>query len=328
MSVLAFWKVPSSHWATGKAWTAIRRDIHFIAHHAQDYPQGLYQCLWNHGWWYDCPEAARYYQVPNGGWKQQPPWQRAGPKLHEWFEKWRIEQETQETIGFWLRSHRPPPVALGSPLKAVLRGHEGRVTSVAFSPDGHRVASGSDDHTLRVWGTEVGECLAVLCGHEDRVTGVAFSSDGRRIVSGSHDCTLRIWDARTGQQLSVLRGHEDWINSVAFSPDGRHVASGSGMFQGPDSTVRVWDAKTGQQLAVMSSHSEVTSVAFSPDGQHILSGSPGAGGTVCLWDAKSGRTIAFFDGGGYAVRSVSFSSDGRYIICGNNDWGVPRMAVP
>ncbi|MDS4014332.1 MAG: hypothetical protein RKP46_08240, partial [Candidatus Accumulibacter sp.] len=103
------------------------------------------------------------------------------------------------------------------------------VTSVAFSPDGRRIVSGSDDNTLRLWDAATGAAIGEpLRGHTERVASVAFSPDGRRIVSGSGDKTLRLWDAATGAAIGEpLQGHTEWVSSVAFSPDGRRIVSGS-----------------------------------------------------------------------------------------------------
>jgi WD40 repeat protein len=149
----------------------------------------------------------------------------------------------------------------------VIAGHTHDVTSVAYSPDGTRIVSGSKDRTVRVWDAHTGKQLAMLEGHTFWVQSVAFSADGAHIVSGSEDMTVRVWDAHTSKQLAVLKGHTGWVWSVAFSPDGLHIVSGSG-----DKTVRVWDAHSGKQLAVLDGHEyEVVSVAFSPDGKQITS---------------------------------------------------------
>jgi WD40 repeat protein len=169
----------------------------------------------------------------------------------------------------------------------IIEGHEGVVTSVAFSPDnGSRIVSGSDDTTVRIWDTSTGEALATLNGHDRPVASVAFSPDGSRIVSGSTDHTVRIWDTSTGEALATLEGHEREVRSVAFSPDGSRIVSGS-----YDKTVRIWDTSTGEALTTLEGHEEsVTSVAFSPDGSRIISRS--SRGKVLHWDAITGSLLS------------------------------------
>ena len=111
----------------------------------------------------------------------------------------------------------------------VLQGHEGVVITVAFSPDGRYIVSGSSDMTIRLWDAQTGDQVgSPLQGHTSFVNSVAFSPDGRYIVSGSDDRSIRVWDAQTGGQVgNPLQGHTDSVWSVAFSPDGSHILSGS-----------------------------------------------------------------------------------------------------
>ncbi|KAG8819591.1 hypothetical protein FRC19_009674 [Serendipita sp. 401] len=196
-------------------------------------------------------------------------------------------------------------------------GHTSNVNSIAFSSDGRRIASGSDDNTIRLWDAETGQGLGEpLRGHEGAVRSVAFSPDGRCVASGSYDKTIRLWDVETGQALGEpLRGHEGVVHSVAFSPDGRLIASGAN-----DKTIRLWDAETGQALGepLRGHERAVWSVAFAPDGRSIASGSWDT--TIRLWDAETGQALgeplrAHED----AVNSVAFSPDGRLIASGSED---------
>ena len=145
---------------------------------------------------------------------------------------------------------------------------ESMISSVAFCPDGKRIASGSGDNTLKVWDVDTGQETLTLKGHTSSVLSVAFSPDGKRIASGSGDGTLKVWDAGTGQETLTLKGHAGPVISAAFSPDGKRLASGS-----EDKTLKVWDADTGQETLTLKGHtSGVMSVAFSPDGKRIASG--------------------------------------------------------
>ncbi|KIN94536.1 hypothetical protein M404DRAFT_168052, partial [Pisolithus tinctorius Marx 270] len=198
-----------------------------------------------------------------------------------------------------------------------LEGHAAAVYSVAFSPDGKRIVSGSCDKTVRVWDAERGvQVGSPLQGHTDWVLSVTFSCGGKKIVSGSKDKTVRVWDAERGVQISSpLQGHVGWVGSVAVSPDGMKIVSGS-----DDETVRIWDAERGVQIgSPLQGHTDwVKSVAFSPDGKRIVSGSKDK--TVRVWDTERGMQIGSpLHGHTGLVHSVTFSSDGKRIVSGSED---------
>jgi hypothetical protein len=157
---------------------------------------------------------------------------------------------------------RPTLTPADSALLWTFEGHGDPVNAVAFSPDGRRIVSGSDDNTLRLWDAETGAAVgAPLEGHGGSVRAVAFSPDGRRIVSGSWDKTLRLWDAETGAAVGApLEGHGDWVRAVAFSPDGRRIVSGSW-----DKTLRLWDAASGAELARFEGDAGIATIAVTPD---------------------------------------------------------------
>ena len=140
-------------------------------------------------------------------------------------------------------------------LSAVLSGHENWVNSAAFSPDGSRIVTSSQDKTARVWDAATGKAIAVLSGHESRVNSAAFSPDGSRIVTASADNTARVWDATTGKAIAVLSGHENRVWSAAFSPDGSRIVTASA-----DNTARLWASSfrsTPLELAVQFIQHEV-----------------------------------------------------------------------
>jgi WD40 repeat protein len=195
---------------------------------------------------------------------------------------------------------------------ATLTGHTGAVNSVAFSPDGKTLASGSSDTTVRLWNAVTRRSIATLTGHTGAVNSVAFSPDGESLASGSSDTTVRLWNTVVHGGIAALTGHTGAVNSVTFSPDGKTLASGSA-----DATVRLWSTATQRGTATLTGHTAaVNSVAFSPDNTNFASGSSDT--TVRLWNADALTSSAvlvnaapvfsvafsYYDGNGYALAAA------------------------
>jgi WD40 repeat protein len=118
----------------------------------------------------------------------------------------------------------------------ILSGHERKITSASFSPDGTQIVTTSDDQTARLWKPDSGELTAILKGHQAAVRSAFFSRDGTRIVTASDDKTARVWNARTGEPIATLIGHNGAVQSAVFSPDGTRIVTSS-----DDNTARLWD---------------------------------------------------------------------------------------
>ncbi|MYF56314.1 T9SS type A sorting domain-containing protein [Candidatus Poribacteria bacterium] len=170
-----------------------------------------------------------------------------------------------------------------------LKGHTASVVSIAFSPNGQTLASGSKDSTIRLWNITTGRLIGRLANVHPWVNSVSFSPDGQTLASGSTDDTIRLWNTKTGEHIKTLKGHTDWFNtggvrSVAFSPDGQTLASASS-----DGTINLWNTTIGKHITTLTGHTEaVRSIAFSPDGQTLASASWDR--TIQLWEIPDTRT--------------------------------------
>jgi hypothetical protein len=196
-----------------------------------------------------------------------------------------------------------------------LQGHTDEV-SAAFSNDGERIITASDDQTAKVWEVSTGKLLRTIIGHSAPVHGAVFSPDDRFVATASGQ-TVRLLDTFRGDEIVLPTGHRALIKCLVFSPDGRRLVTASS-----DRTVKLWEIPSRKYLFSLRGHTDgVFSAAFSCDGSRIVTGS--YDGTARVWDAADGRPLLSVRGHGTnLVDSAHFSPDGRRILTSCSDGTV------
>jgi small GTP-binding protein len=201
----------------------------------------------------------------------------------------------------------------GLTLRHVLHGHADSIYRIAWSPDGQRLASPSEDQTIRIWDARGGACVRTLGKYADGVISVAWSPDGQRLAWASWDNTIHLWESSSGKWLQTLEGHTKRVESLAWSPDGQRLASGS-----DDKTIRLWDTASGKPLQTLKGHSDwIRSVAWSPNGQRLASASDD--NTIRLWESFSGKPVRTLSGHTDAVNNVAWSPNGQLLASASDD---------
>ncbi len=211
-------------------------------------------------------------------------------------------------------------------LSNTLTGHSQDVRSVAVSPDGMAIASGSFDGTIKIWNLETGALIRTLTGHSDAgemVSSVAIAPNGTLLASSSNGYggTIKIWNLSTGELIYTLVDQPSGISSIAISPDSQLLASGS-----EEGNIQLWKLDSGEPLGIFSGHlGTVFSVVFSPDGKTLASGSQD--GSIKLWaianqPSESGLVQTEnqqLSGHVGTVFSVAFSPNGKMLASGSAD---------
>ena len=193
--------------------------------------------------------------------------------------------------------------------KQSFRNFKNRVSALAFSHDGTRLASGSTDKTVRLWDTTKPDKWMTLQKHTGWTNVLAFSPDGKMLASGSTDKTVQLWDTTTGEPLATLTGHINGITALAFSPDSTTLASGSA-----DGTIRFWHAETGNPLTDhITGHTQwMKAATFLQDSSTLAS--VAFNGEITFWDVKtSHKSTVHTAGHRDGFPTLAFSPDGTKL---------------
>lgn len=205
------------------------------------------------------------------------------------------------------------------------------VSSVAYSPAGDRLATGSADKVARIFDPQSGRELTAYQGHDDAISAVQFHPDGQLLATGSYDHSAAVWDTAKGKLLHRLTGHKGAIMAVAFSPDKTTLATAS-----LDQTVKLWDVATGALKTTLIGHkSWVNALAYHPKAEWLATAS--SDGTILIWAPQSTKPTHSVDATKAEVRSIAVSADGAHIAAGlrygqvklwsTKDW-QERLSLP
>ena len=201
-------------------------------------------------------------------------------------------------------------------------------TSLAFSPKGDILASGSVERVVKLWAIRSGECIATMEGHDYPVLSLSFSPDGNQLVSGSGDTSLIIWDIENQSRLHQLKGHGFYVVTCDWDPNDNRIVSGS-----VDANICEWNSNTGEMIKRHSEHrAAVHQVRFSTDGTRLASGS--SDNYIILWETSESpmKMGPVLQGHVNEVRALTFSEDGKYLASGSSDkvlylWDTETLTI-
>ena len=201
-------------------------------------------------------------------------------------------------------------------------------TSIAFSPKGDLLASGSVERVVKLWDIRTSECLATLEGHTYPVLSLSFSPDGNKLVSGSGDTSLIIWDVENRSQIHQMKGHGFYVVTCDWDPKDNRIVSGS-----VDANICEWDSNTGKMIERHREHrAAIHQVRFNTDGTRLASGS--SDNHIIIWNSADSpmKMDKVLQGHSSEVRALTFSGDGKYLASGSSDkvlylWDTETLTI-
>jgi tetratricopeptide (TPR) repeat protein len=198
-------------------------------------------------------------------------------------------------------------------LAYTLTGHSHYVSSLAFTPDGLTLVSGSWDKTVKLWQMNTRQEIQTLTGHSEDLRCVVVSPDGQTIASCGEDKVIKLWQLSTGQEIRTLMGSSSWVFCVVISPDGQILVSGSN-----DGTIKIWQLSTGKELRTLRGQlGSVFYLAISPDGQTLVSSSSSK--TIKIWQLSTGKELRSLTSHSANARALAITPDGQTLVSGSED---------
>ncbi|KAG1875848.1 WD40-repeat-containing domain protein [Suillus subluteus] len=207
------------------------------------------------------------------------------------------------------------------------RDGKSAVQSIALSPDGKKVVSGSLDGAVRLWDIDTCKVLAKWTGHTNPVWSVCWSRDGRRVLSGSSDGTTKQWDVEIGEAFLepiMTRSEYSQVLAAVYSPDTTLIATGGRGYDGSwtgapvESSIKIWDTKTCELVATLKGHMDaVRCLAWTPDGKTLISGS--FDNSIMTWNTAKWEQIAVLVEHTFPVYAIAISPNGHILASASFD---------
>jgi WD40 repeat protein len=202
----------------------------------------------------------------------------------------------------WLRPLIPSLIPAGGPLLRIFSGHQEEVNSLAVTPDGRSVVSGSSDKTVKVWDLKTGIEILTFKGHKSSIRAVVATPDEKQVVSVASGDFIRIWNLKDGKETHAFKDTGRDYNCLAITTNGDQVILGSS-----DGTIQVWDLSSRHLVQSLKGHSEsIKAVAVTPDGRRVISAS--SEGTLEVWNLSDRRRMFTFKGHDESVNALALIS--------------------
>lgn len=191
--------------------------------------------------------------------------------------------------------------------------HSDWVSTIVFAADVGRIASGSFDHSIKVWNYQTGELIRVVSQNAGAVYALAFSHDYNLLAQGGSEQNIKLWEIETGALVEICKEHSGSVRAIAISSNGKTLASGS-----YDGTIKLWDLETAKEIRSFTKHSgTVSSIAFSPEGEILASG--GGDGIIKLWHWSTGQLLHSLAGDLGVISGIAFHPTQPILASASSD---------